>query len=94
MTFYGGMPPEERLLLAYRIVREELSRERARYAVLRAGRALRRHLGKVAPRDPAVFIDDLKTIESFRVDGHTWRIKEIEKQASKGLTRIHFVRID
>jgi hypothetical protein len=97
VKYYAEIPTDMRLRIAYSLVCQWLSTYRTRSASIRpkALLALLDRLGiDTSPRDPSVFIEDLKTIEQFQVDGHTWKIREIEKQRSKGLLRIHFVRVD
>jgi len=94
VKYYGEIPTDLRLRVAYELVCGWLSTYHTRSASIRPIILLRKLDVVISPRDPSIFIDDLKTIESFRVDGRTWKIREIEKQPSKGLTRIHFIRID
>lgn len=94
VRYYAEIPTDIRLRIAYNLVCQWLSTYHTMSASIRP-KALLDRLGiDTSPRDPSVFVEDLKTIESFKVDGRTWKIREIEKQRSKGLLRIHFVRVD
>jgi hypothetical protein len=91
------LPTEERLLLARSLVCEALARVRSRYAVLRAGRILRRHLRWVAPVDASSFIYDVETLRTFCVqnDGkvEVWRLAKVEYKKSKKICKLHFRRV-
>jgi len=92
--YYGEIPTDLRLRIAYELACRWLSTYHSRSASMRPITLLRKLNVVISPRDPSIFIDDLKTIELFKANGHIWKIKTIEKQRSKGLLRIHFVRVD
>jgi len=94
---YCRMPREERFQLARLLVGEELAKRKSRRAVLRGGLLLRKCFKKVAPRDAAVFIADLRSIYVFEIknDGRTerWWLEKVEKKKRKGICRLYFRRV-
>jgi hypothetical protein len=95
--YYSQMPTGERLELAYKMVCEELSKKKSRYAVLRAARILKKRFKKVNPHDAGIFIIDLVEIRCFNVQNngsiHTWKLAKLERSKSKGTCKLHFRRL-
>jgi hypothetical protein len=91
------LPTEERLEATRALVCAELAKKRSRYAVLRAGRILRRYYGDTAPVDASIFIDDVRLIRTFHVqnDGRVevWRLVRVEYKRTKKICKLHFRRV-
>jgi len=92
--YYSQIPTDIRLQLAYSLVCEFLSKYVSRQASARPVTLLRRLYGPISPLDHRVFIEDILSLQRFRVNGHVWEIAEVERQPSKKILRVTFTRRD
>jgi predicted metal-dependent hydrolase len=89
---YRKLPEHERLKLAQTIVTKTLGGFWTRRATLSPTRTLRKHFKRVTSHDAQRFVDDVKQIKVFSVNGSEWVYKgKLKKHTS---VKLVFERLD
>jgi len=92
VKYYSQIPTHIRLQICYSLVCEFLSKYVSRQASARPVTLLRRLCGPISPLDHRVFVEDLLTLQRFHINGHVWEVAEVERQPTKKILRVTFVR--
>jgi len=94
IDFYSSLPTRTRLYLAEAIVRDYLASYVSRTASAVLGSILRRYFVRIAPTDYHVFLEDLRQLKRFNVNGHIWVLDRVERKGNKRTLRVYFRRLD
>jgi len=94
VKYYSQIPTDIRLRIADGLVREWLAGYISKTASARPIAILRKLGIPVSPLDHCVFVEDVLTLNVFKVNGHTWKVTEVDRQPSKKVLRIYFKRLD